>query len=414
MTHSRLHIATKFAYSIFFRSSIIVSALAVFLISSYLYGPEGRGVISFVGSFYYGASLLLSFGLARVVYQSISAKVGDAQTLLQAAVGYVYASSFILLFIVWLLVTNLKSLQFLPGEVKLIHFLLFFGWFIYNQWLNFSNFLFSAVQKTSIHEVYMFATRLLQIVALAALIFFPVSLETFLIAYSITCVLVVLTETIVLIGIKNLVTTLSGIPKIKNLFGGALWPYLDNVAQAAIPLAIFAIGLFVTNADLGNYHFALQVISGLIFPFTVLQIKIQEWMLSIKPNARYSATVQYLKTALIMSIGLGIVGFGIPYLLPFVGLANFEGAVSIVRVLLLAIPLHGAYIVFQGVWVAQHRPKQSSFVAFIYGTILLASALILAPIVGVWSGPIGTYMGLISVLIMNVTFLRRETLKSAP
>lgn len=413
MPRSRLRYATKFAYSIFFRSSIIVSALVVFLISSYLYGPEGRGVISFVGSFYYGASLLLSFGLARVVYQTISAKMGEAQRLLQAAVAYVYASSLIFLFIVWLWVTNIDSLHFLPGEVKLIHFLLFFGWFIYNQWLNFSNFLFSAVQKTSIHEVYMFWTRFLQIVALAALIFFPVSLEAFLIVYSFSCVLVVLTETIVLLGFKGLIKIVYSLSDVKTLFKGFVWPYLDNVAQAAIPLAIFAIGLFVTNADLGNYHFALQVISGLIFPFTVLQIKIQEWMISIEPNSRYLATVRYLKTAFIMSIGLGIVGFGVPYLLPFVGLANFDGAVKIVRALLLAIPLHGAYIVFQGVWVAQHKPKLSSLVSFIYGALLIASALILAPRVGVWSGPIGTYVGLISVFILNIVFLKRRTLKSA-
>lgn len=408
---SKARLFTKFAYSIFFRSSIIVSALIVFLISSYLYGPDGRGVISFVGSFYYGASLVLSFGLARVVYQNISSKKENSQKQLEAAVGYVFLSSLIFLLLVWFLTSKFESLWFLPGEVKLIHFLLFFGWFIYNQWLNFSNFLFSAVQKTSIHEFFMFSTRLLQIITLASLIFFPVTLESFLIVYSLTCLLVVLIETVVLLGLKGTVGVVSSLSGLKDLFKGAFWPYLDNIAQAATPLAIFAIGLFVTNADLGNYHFALQVISGLIFPFTVLQIKIQEWMISVEASARYKATIRYLKMAFIVSVGVGLVGFVVPYLLPYVGLEDFDGSIEIIRVLLLAIPLHGAYIVFQGIWVAEHRPKRSSFVAFIYGGILIGSAVTLAPTLGVWSGPIGTYLGLISVLILNLIFLNGRTLK---
>lgn len=364
-------------------------------------------MISFVGSFYFGASLLLSFGLARVAYQKITSNKEGSKTLLSAAVVYVYLSSIILFFAVAAVEACFKSLEFLPGEVRLFHFVLFFGWFIYNQWLNFSNFLFSAVQKTSKHEVFMFGTRVVQIFALAALIVFPVSLENFLVVYSVSCLFVVITETFVLLewaGIKKMVDSLV---ELKTLFKGALWPYLDNVAQAATPLAIFTIGLFVSNADLGNYHFALQVISGLIFPFSVLQIKIQEWMISTEPTSRFKATIGYLKIAFFMSVGLALLGLGISYLLPHAGLSRFEGAVSLIRALLLAIPLYGVYISFQGVWVAQHNPRLSSLIAFVYGAVLIFSALGLAPRLGVWSGPVGTYFGLFIVLILNLFFLKR-------
>ncbi|MBV2169137.1 MAG: hypothetical protein KUL82_10565, partial [Bdellovibrio sp.] len=119
---------TKFAYSTFLRSSIILSAFVVFLISSYLYGPEGRGVISFVGSFYFAVSLLLTFGLARVAYQNITGKKERVGKTLSAALTFMYLTSLFFFAVVWILSASL-DFGFLPGSVKPQHFVFLYGWF---------------------------------------------------------------------------------------------------------------------------------------------------------------------------------------------------------------------------------------------------------------------------------------------
>lgn len=402
---AKLKILARFAYSVIFRSSIIASALAVFLISSYMFGPSGRGVISFVGSFYFASSLLLSFGLARVAYQNVTKRESDSPHILPAAVGFVYLLSLAIFLIVIGVCTVMESADFLPGAVRPIHFVLLFGWFTYNLWLNFSNFLFSAVGRTNEHEVFIFITRVGQVLILSTLLFYRVSLEVFLLFYSITCILIVLIESAVLLGRDGIARIPKSIQRIRDLFSGAFWSYADNIAQSAYPLAIFVIGIFVSNASLGNYHFSLQVLSALIFPFVVLQIKIQEWLVPVSAKRRPKLIFKYLKYTFLGGTLISLVGFVIPFLLPFIGLADFSESTPILKTLLITIPLYGLYTVFQGIWVVLHRAQISSIVGFIFAGITLIAAIVGGPIIGIWSGPIGTFAALIVVLIINYYFL---------
>lgn len=402
----------KFLYSVFLRSSLILSALIVFMISSYIYGPAGRGVISFVGSFYFSISLLFSFGLSRIAYQKITSKQEDAEFVLPIAIAYVVILSIAGVLVLAFLSSTPQLSKHLPEEVTLDHFRFFYGWFVYNVWLNFSNFLFSAVGRTDQHDKLIFFTRILQVAILAVLAALGINLEFFLLSYSISCVAVVLVEIYFLVGPVGLKKVFLGSRRIPVLFQNSFWPYMDNIAQAAHPLVIFIIGLSVSSSDLGYYHFTLQILSGLLFPFVVMQTKIQEWLIPVKNPERVATIKKYLRSAFLLGVLLSGLGAIVPLVLPVVGLKSFIPSMPILKVLLGSVPLYAMYLVFLGSLVALHLPKVSSASSYLYGTVATLVALLLAPRIGIWSGPVGTYLGLMVVLAYNFFTLDKYTRKS--
>ena len=399
------------------RSSQVVGGFAIFLLSSYLYGPEGRGIISFLTSFYMTIGLITSLGLGRVAYQVISSHKDSAYEVFASLTRY---TNFIL--VIAIVASTLGILfteVFMPKSTTLNpwYFLCVVGVLPYYTWYNLSNFLFGSIQKTILHERLIFITRFLQVTIVAIAILIKIPIGFFIFLFGITGYLIFFVESKILLRSqhKNTKITLKNSAKtLKSLFVQTKWPFIDSLALSGAPLALFLLGLYVNHDDLGHFNFAMQIMAALAFPFGVLQVKLQENLVNkegndIKILKKYSAMV------IPVSISLTIAALIIPLILPYVGLKSFEASMPMVKAQLLTIPIFGILNIFQGFWVGKHRAKLSSIINLFIGVINVGTVLLLSSRLGVYAGIAGIYFSLGVGLILQLIALRInwETLRQS-
>lgn len=398
----------KFIVAIFYRSTALTSALVIFLISSYLYGPEGRGAISFLTALYAVLGLLLSFGVGRAVYQRTTNNPETADDL--------YISTIRFINILSVLVAVVSSALFLfyivtnHGSMKsdFLNFILFLGYFPYAVWQYISNFFFTASRKTELHDKITIATRCGQITILLITILCKLEINSFIFLYGATSYLVYFVESKALLyTAKTKDSWMTSLRKLYALKNELKWPYIDSLSQMLAPLAIFIMGLLITKEDLGHYNFTLQIISTLYFPLWLLSIKIQEQLSDGTSNIRSTIIKGGFISIIPISLVLIALALTIPPILPHVGLSKFNASMSLLKALLMTVPLVGAYYVFLAIWVSTHRPKFSSLLTIISGLINILCILLLAKKIGPWAGVVGTYCCYTVSLIGNSIYAKK-------
>lgn len=408
----------KMILSVVLRSSVIVAAFLIFLISSYLYGPKGRGVISFLTSFYLTLSLIMSFGLGRVVYQRISRDERLSPLLFHTLIRYVYAASAVIFVLLLGGELLLKNLMDLSVQVSPLYFLLFFFSFPYFIWLNLSNYLFGVVQKTEAHDKLIFTTRVMQVLILGLCAYFKFSIELFIFVFGFLGYLIFVLES------RLLLKDFRHLPKptwqesqkaLKDLLGDIKWPYIDSIAQSATPLAIFILGLNIRQSDLGHYNFALQILGTLSFPLAVFQVKLQEKLaLKLSDGGAILIKRSFL-VILPISLALALCGLVVPPLIPYVGLTSFTPSMPLLKALLLTLPLMGVTYVFQSVWVGKHKAQLSSLVNLFTASLNILSVIFLSPQYGAMAGIIGMYVSsLVGIIIQSYLIFRQWSQLTVP
>lgn len=396
------------AVSIFLRSSVVVAAFIIFLISSYLYGPQGRGIISFLTASYQTLGLLISFGLGRVVYQRVSKNNLSAASLFFLLYRYTTALSLLVFFTVALSVFLICPMFDLQFEISPIYFFLFIFNFPYFVWLNFSNYLYGVSQKTTIHDKIIFYTRCGQVLVLFAAALLEVQIETFLLSSSLIGFAMFLIESHYLL--RNFPegdrpSWQSSFKMFKDLLSDVKWPYIDSLAQISTPFPMFILGLYVITSELGHYNFALQILNALSFPIGVFQIKLQEKLaLNISDGGATLIKRSFVLIAPI-SVLLIISGYIASIMIPHSGLTSFQESIPLLQDLLLTLPLTGYFYIFQSVWVGKHQPKLSSTINLITSSLGILTMISLAPTQGAKSAVIGMYVSLISGLLVHTYFL---------
>lgn len=382
----------KFLFSILLRSTTIFSAFGIFLLSSYLYGPEGRGVFSFLTSFYLTLALLLSLGLGRTTYQFVTLNPQKAVLFYRTIARYILCISVAVLLL--LLVIQLSAKELISEEYHLMEFLLFLGVLPFYIWQNMSNFLYSAQQITHVHDKAIFMSRVLQLATLGISGLFNASLHSFLLLYSLTCFAIFYIEYRLLLKYSHVPqeTPETGLIEIlKSLLTSTKWPFLDSLALSAPPLAIFILGLQTSREDLGHYSFALQILATFYFPFSVMQIKLQERLTASSWRGGDKIIKKSFLYVLPISLFLATIASFITHLLPAMRLSSFQPSMPIMNSLLLTIPLAGYYSIFQAIWISLHRSKLSSMTNLLAGVSNIGIVLLFTKDWGIYAGVIGTY-----------------------
>ncbi|WP_415062051.1 hypothetical protein [Bdellovibrio sp.] len=290
-----------------------------------------------------------------------------------------------------------------------IEFLLFFGVLPFYTWQNMSNFLYSAQQITHVHDKAIFISRTLQLMALCVSGLFGASLKTFLFLYSLTSFAIFYAEYLLLLKYSNtsLNTSDYGLFDIlKSMLRSAKWPFLDSLALSAPPLAIFIVGLQTSREELGHYSFALQILATFYFPFTVMQIKLQEKLTATSWKGADELIKKSLFYVLPASIFIAITAPLVSYLLPVARLSNFQPSMPIMNSLLFTIPLAGFYAVFQAIWIGLHRSKLSSMTNLLAGAINIGIVLLFTKDLGVYAGVTGTYLSYSVALLAQLRPLK--------
>lgn len=399
--------AKSFFISTILRSATIISGFCIFLLSSFLYGPEGRGVFSFLSAFYVSGALIASLGLGRVAYQEIKNVSHEAVVLTRMLFLYSIASALVLL--VPLFLFYAFSNEFFENY-HFTQFFAFYGILPFYIWQNFSNYLYSALGKTALHDRVIFVSRFGQLALLAiSASIFHLSLEKFLFLYGSSCFTVFIFEYFVLAKHQNLLPQPS-VPYgqlLMSLIKKARWPFLDSLALATPPLAIFILGLYVSREELGYFSFALQILAALYFPFTVMQVKIQEKM---KPNPKDVPQTLLKNSRLIVApVSGALIGAALIVIevIPHTPLDDFAKSTQVLFTLLLTIPLAGAHAASQGILIGIHRPKISSLSNLTGGALNLAIVVLLGSTIGTKAGILGIYASYISAIAAQLVAFRR-------
>lgn len=397
-------IPKQFIFSVFLRSSTIVSALGIFLISSYLYGPEGRGVIALLTSFYLTAGFILSLGLGRTAYQMIGVDPEVAHRTIKSLAKYILtvsAGGLCLLTITYLTVSPELRISLHVQE-----FIWAYGVFPFYLWQNMSNFLYSAQRRTKVHDKVIFVSRTFQLLALILTGSLGASLKNFILAFGLSSALIFIFELLVLTN-GNKLTSKHTSGNFRALLKNCRWPMLDNLALAAPPLALFLLGLQIPRDVFGNFSFALQIMATLYFPFTVMQIKLQE---RINATA-LERSIPYIKKACFYvapaSIALALSSSLISYILPIVGLTSFRDSVGFMNLLLLTLPLAGITAISQAVLTGLHQPKTSSLTNLAAGIVSLTLIVALTTHLGALAGIISIYSSyLVATILQSIALAK--------
>lgn len=398
----------KMILSVLLRSTVIVAAFVIFLISSYLYGPEGRGVISFLTAFYLTLSLVMSFGLGRVVYQRVSKNPALSSLLFYTLIRYVYGASIVVFAVLLLGELLLKNLLDVAFDVGPLYFLLFIFNFPYFIWLNLSNFLFGAAQKTEDHDKLIFLTRIGQVLVLGIVAYLKLEISYFIFIFGVVGYFIFVLESRLLL--KNFrhqakPTWSESFGAFKDLIKDIRWPYVDSLAQSATPLAIFILGLNIHQSELGYYNFAIQILGTLSFPLAVFQVKLQEKLaLSLSDGGATLIKRSFLSVVPI-SLALASCGLIIPPLIPLAGLNSFADSMPLLKALLLTLPLTGLAYVFQSVWVGKHKAQWSSLINIFTALLNILSVTLLSSRYGAMAGVIGMYVSLGVGLLIQSYFM---------
>lgn len=398
----------RLTFAVILRSSQVIGGFAIFLLSSYLYGPEGRGIISFLTSFYMTLGLVISLGLGRVAYQIISSNKDKAREVFLTLIRY--TNLIAILAIVISTIGILLKERVSPDSTSLSpwYFLLVVGMLPYYTWYNFSNYLFGSTQQTVLHERVIFITRFSQVVILGLSALARIPISYFILLFGITAYLIFFVESKLLLNSQKEISATDFKQSkeiLKSLLLQAKWPFIDSLALSSAPFALFLLGLYVSHNELGHFNFAMQLMAALGFPFGVLQVKLQE---SLAHGASDDKKIIKKYFAMVFPISVALIAMAliVPVILPYVGLKSFQESMPMLKIQLLSIPIIGLLSIFQGLWVGKHRARLSSIINLIIGVINITTVLLLSSNLGVYAGIAGIYLSLGTGLVLQLIALK--------
>lgn len=398
----------KFIVAVIFRSFTLISALIIFLISSFLYGPEGRGAISLLTALYAVLGLLLSFGIGRTVYQKVTRTPNHSAELYTATIRFINIISLVVALGSILAFAAYEGMAPKWKKGDFLNFIIFLPYFPYAIWQYISNYFYTATKKTSLHDKATIITRSAQIALMLAVVPLKIRLESFLLFYGTTSFLIYVVESKLLLK-ENAIhhSWQNSIRALYNLKFEIKWPYIDSLSQMLAPLAVFIMGLIITKEELGHYNFSLQIISTLFFPLWLLSIKVQESLSNAPPKERKRIIKTGFISIIPVSAILMVCALSIPFLLPHVGLSKFKESMSILNALILTVPLAGLFYMFLAIWVATHKAKFSSLLTIASGITNILCIIGFGKKIGPWAGVVGFYFSYILSLLGSSIYLKK-------
>jgi len=264
----------KYFFTLFVRFFIAFSGALVFLVTSKLFGANGRGVIAFGTSLVSILAFIFSLNLGRYFLLATKKNNYLQKTLLPDFISFnfiiIIFCSFIVFFI-WSL--SAKSKEIISFEL-ICAFILLIPYYIWQV----NGIIFSALNKTFTQDKVIFFIRLLLLIFLVIIYFGNFSFTFFLLIYSFILSFGVFIE----INILGSSTSLFSINFPKLILKSTLSYHIDYLAVYLYPLLLMLLcGYMIEITDLGKFNFLIQLNSFIFILSFVASLKIKSYV-SIK------------------------------------------------------------------------------------------------------------------------------------
>ena len=279
----------SYFFTLFVRFFIAFSGLVVFVVSSKLYGSEGRGIIGYGTALVSIFSLMLSFNLGRSFLFLTQKNEILKQKLLPnfIAINYLLIiTGVVITFIFWFFNPIARLIIDLEA---IMAFLILIPYYI---WSVNGTAIYSTLNKTSQQDMVIFVQRIiLVIITLLVFLLNLQSINVFLYIYALILCLGTITE-IALLGSPT--KKFAEIFNIRQYVSDSKYAHIDYLAFHLFPLFLMmASGFFLHLSDLGRLNFLIQLINFIFILSMVASIRVKAYA-SINGVLNYRGRIKSL------------------------------------------------------------------------------------------------------------------------
>lgn len=347
-----------YLFSIFVRFFLAFSGFLVFLLTAYLYGAEGRGVIG------YGTSLFAVFG------HLFSLNLGRgflAETMQEEGKKPLLIGSFLTLNFLFGILASLFGLVFWffspagRGMLTLEQALFFSMTSVFHIWTANGNFFFSSFLKTSLQEVVIFLVRIALIIFLGFLALFKNhNLDLFIGCYSVIIFLGVFAENVFLLKIsKGKFLVKPDFKVFLQIIRKSFAHHIDYLAFNIFPLVLTVIcATYISKADVGRVNFAIQIVNMIFLLAITANIRLTSYVSHAGFRARIAQYKKLFSFTLLLSATASVViYFGLKISLMRFHFQQFDGVNELFIISALAVPGYILYQFLTPIWIELKKEK---------------------------------------------------------
>jgi O-antigen/teichoic acid export membrane protein len=330
----------KYLFTLFVRFFVAVSGFVFFIVSSKLFGAEGRGIIAFGTSLVSLIGFSLSFNLGR----SFLFKAKKNEKLKNMYLPNFLAINYLLIIVGFL--TSILFWFFSYRAREIIDFPLILAFAIllpYYLWSVNGNIFFSTLNQTPRQDLVILIQRITLITfALLAFMLNLKSFTTFFFAYAIILGCGALSEMIIL---GSPLRGFSQVFRIGDYISDSKYLHIDYLAFHSFPLILILLAsLLFKLSQLGILNFMIQLINFVFILSIVAGIRVKTYVAE-KGMAQYAESIKKL---FLFTIALSV--FLIAFIYLFLGteffhtyFSSFGDVASYFLIISLAVPGYIAY-----------------------------------------------------------------------
>ena len=279
----------KYIFSLISRLVVAVSGFLVFIITSKLFGAEGRGVIGYGTSIVSIFSLILSFNLGRVFLLLVQksdkrrSELIDQFILMQiiltiAAIVFIANS--------WIFFTAVQKI--FDAQTMLV-FLILTPYYL---WSVNGSVIYASFRLTFKQDVIILITRIFLVLSLVLMWIYELkSLDFFLLIYG--CIIGggALVEMLVIASPRRAIKLIGTIRLMPSYLKLSFWTHADFLSFYTFPLFLMVIsGLYMSRVDLGRLNFSIQLVSFIFIYAFVASLRIKSYI-SFEGSRWHSAAI---------------------------------------------------------------------------------------------------------------------------
>jgi O-antigen/teichoic acid export membrane protein len=330
----------NYFFTLFVRFFVAFSGFFVFIISSKLYGAEGRGVIGFGTSIVSLFGLLLSFNLGRSFLFETKSNENLKQKLLPNYLAIHYLLIIAGIFISALFWYFNANARVIIDSKAMMAFLILVPFYVWS--VNGSS-IYATLNKTTKQDFVIFFQRVILVVV--TLLIFKLNIQdirVFLFIYALVLFLGTVTE------MGFLGSPLKGFSQIHNIgryISDSKYVHVDYLAFNLYPLILMVFsGLFLKLTELGKLNFLIQLVNFIFILSIVASIRMKNYV-AAKGVIQY---IESIKKLLLFTLIVSLISIIVIFAFlntPFFSehFSSFGDVLIYFMIISLAVPGYIAY-----------------------------------------------------------------------
>ncbi len=368
----------SYFFTLFVRFFVAFSGLVVFVVSSKLYGAEGRGIIGYGTSIVSLFGLLLSFNLGRSFLFETKKNENLKQKLLPNFLTIIYLLMVVGVFttaIFWFCNHNARSVI---DSKTMMAFLILTPYYV---WSVNGTTIYATLNKTTQQDTVIFVQRIvLIIITLIVFLLNVQSIKVFLYLYALILCVGTITEMSLLGNPKK---DFAQLYNIRQYVSNSKYAHMDYLAFNLYPLCLMIVsGLFLKLSDLGNLNFLIQLINFIFILAAVASIRVKTYV-SSKGMLYHSSPIKKLILFTLFMTAISVLAIFIFLKTDFFGeyFSTFKDLSALFLLISLALPGYIAYQFLYPVLIEYGQIYQSMKINL---SIFIAIILITYPVLSLY------------------------------